>query len=710
MDERHLEKIKKHLQDTEAQERIHQSIQRGRSEVTVTIGRAADLFGFTENQLRDWEDRGLLNPQRYTKQRQYTLTDLDKLAIIRELIDAKYAPGDIPPDIDSIWKFISNISGQKEVTPTPRELQINHLRGADHFPIDQHVEHVYFKELFWRYYASRALRLSLTLICEEVSFSRAGLIIPLHKKNVSTLIQGTEDLHKVGESLVGWLGQTRSFYTFLTPVPSFQYPSDFIVQPLRIIEEDVPKEDKPEDNTLLVLPREESKHLTLSKLIVETVRRLILPLYDEVYDWHFYLGLGMRDILDPLFDFNSGLNHPDAILTGLAKRVVHLGGRTDKGEYRWRFCCILVPNNNDLPFQQRSLVVRAKTREAPSGYKVGTTLVSPEVPNISISLRAFQSGRIIYRHMVTPEDYTVANLDLEKPIGSAIAVPVGGENELPIAVMYVVSAHPDAFSKEDQRLLRMIGRMIEELLMAYEVRAQVTEQFNNLIVNPSVVDYSFEAFASENDFISDVEASLSKIEKMVVESIPNLDQQYTTKEGVCFIAIDIDNLTSLTNKYGDRLTKNLSRVVGLKLQNKVRTLFPNPTDCKHYHIYADRFYLLLNGVSLEEARSKAEELRQTLNGSYRIDALRCSIEQPTSSESMLLLSDVTVRLGVSSYPYTKLQEILHRYPHITRLASSAALIVRLLDMMLKAGLDEGGNVIISWDPLIWGYRRWVPSN
>src|SRR5438046_10356099 len=103
MYEHNPEIIRTYFQNEDVQERIPQNIQRGRLEATVTIGRAAELFDFTENQLRDWEDRGLLTPQRSTKQRHYTLADLDKLTIIRELIDAKYAPGDIPLDIDSIW-------------------------------------------------------------------------------------------------------------------------------------------------------------------------------------------------------------------------------------------------------------------------------------------------------------------------------------------------------------------------------------------------------------------------------------------------------------------------------------------------------------------------------------------------------------------------------------------------------------------------------
>jgi hypothetical protein len=65
---------------------------------------------------------------------------------------------------------------------------------------------------------------------------------------------------------------------------------------------------------------------------------------------------------------------------------------------------------------------------------------------------------------------------------------------------------------------------------------------------------------------------------------------------------------------------------------------------------------------------------------------------------------------VGSYAYVKIQEILQRYTNEIRLASTTAEIKRFLDVMLKAGLDERGNVIISWDPSIWGYKRWEPSD
>jgi len=154
----------------------------------------------------------------------------------------------------------------------------------------------------------------------------------------------------------------------------------------------------------------------------------------------------------------------------------------------------------------------------------------------------------------------------------------------------------------------------------------------------------------------------------------------------------------------------LSRIVGLRIQRQLRVLFTNPANCKLYHIYADRFYLLLKGVTLEQARAKAELFRQVLNGSYQVDALHSFSEQPPSPENMVVTPDITVRLGVATYPYKKLEEILQRYPNATAFASTTALITRDLASILKVGQDKGGNVIMSWDPKIHGFIRTSPES
>ncbi len=562
------------------------------------------------------------------------------------------------------------------------------------------------------------------LICEDVNFTRAGLILPLHKKDAFALIHQPEDLPEVGESLVGWLGQSRSFYTFLTAAPSFEYPRDFRILPLQAIEEGALKEDKPKDNTLLVVPRMEAdtRPISLTEPVVETIRRLLSPLYDEVPDWHFYLGQGRRDLLDPLIDFNSSANLSDAILNGLANMVISLGGKTTEGQNLWRFCCILLPNNPSLPMQQQRLVVRAQSKKSP--HILSVTYVSPEDPIISLSVRAFQSSHVIYRPNVSIEDTAIAYRNAEGSIHSAIAVPVGGEERLPIAVLYIISNEANAFSEDDQRLLRIFGRMIEELIMTYYARMQVTKRLNNLIITPSIVDTSFKNFLSENEFIRDVETLLNNLKIRIDEreerpdseriSLSDLkarsESEQLSKEVVSFIAIDLDNQTRYANKYGDQMAKNLSRTLGLRILEQLPVLFTKDKEYRLYHIYADRYYLLLNGIPLEQAREKAERLRQALNGSYRVDAVRTSIEQPTLPDSMVELLDLTVRLGVTSYEYKKLHKVLQRYPAVTAVADVRASILHFLDVSLNMGKKEGGNIIVAWNPEIWGLAPWQPKS
>src|SRR5258708_21550827 len=213
MDERNKPSVEEFLLRGDIQELIKKSIKRVRSEATVTIGRAASLFGFTENQLRDWEERGLLTPLRPPNgQRQYSYVELDKLAIIRELTKARYAPSDIPLDIYDIWEGIS--------------VQ-NHAFGKNgdtfgHVKMDERVAQIE-NQAFWRFFVSHILRLSLMLACEDAIEATLAIVLPLQTENVLNEDPKPEDLHLSGRSLVGWLSQNGAFTTFIDSSPRFEF-------------------------------------------------------------------------------------------------------------------------------------------------------------------------------------------------------------------------------------------------------------------------------------------------------------------------------------------------------------------------------------------------------------------------------------------------------------------------------------------------------
>ena len=697
MDERSLQSIKEHLQQEDAQKRILQHIQKGRAEATVTISRAAELFEFTENKLRDWEKYGFLNPLRPVGpmgRRLYTLRDLDKLAIIRELIDAGYSPGDIPPDIDQLW-FSAYFPGSgtengEYWNPTLRQSRIDDL------PINERIERARASATF-RYFASRALRLSLLLICEDMPDTQAGLLLPLEAEGGVTL-RRVEDITRLGETLVGWLDQTRSSYTFLTSAPSFEYTSDYRLHPLLAMKSGVAQEEVPEDATMIVVPRE-TRPLTLGADTIEMIRLLLRPLYEDVQNVRQCFGPGMRDMPEPATDLSIGSKYEDDILNGLAELIVHLGNQNAEGKARWHFCCIFLPDypSSLLSLQQRSLVVRAQSKYAP--YQIGITTLSSQARATGLCLKAFQSGHIIQLPEISPVDTTLSLRELEDPIGSAVAIPVEDNDGISVGVIYVVSEYPQAFSRSDLRLLRLVGKMVGELLDIYLVRLRAVGTLRNLMKYPEYVDTRFRDFLSENEFTRDIDALLSEVQT----------RDDPLKEVVSFIAVDIDNQSGLANRYGDQIAMDLVQTVGLRIHGQLRA-FKDDAAYELYHINTDRYYIVLKGLSLDQARAKAELLRQILGAPYQIDPLRIPAGQPTLHEHMVTFSNISVRLGVACYFYWKLKEVLLRCPPTTAVVETRMQIMGFLEEVLDLGKREGGNVVMSWEPNIRGFVRTSPSN
>ena len=692
MNEPNIERVRTYLQSKEVQERIQKSMQDARSKATVTISRAAGLFNFTESQLREWEKRGLLKTERTalsqdsktsTGHRQFSPDELDKLALIRELMDQGYALSEIPQNIDDIWQQIL-VKPQNQL-PHVKGQDGRYIRETKHLPIDKRVENVDL-ETFWRYFVSQALRLSLLLICEDVPDTIGGLVLPLQRDANSISVTDPNDLHIVGLSLIGWLGQNRAYYSFLDTAPSFEYPSDFRIEPLRVI-----KEGNSRYVPFFIVQRK-ARLLPLSDTVHETIQRLLGLVYRFVEQWQTHFDYGLRDWSYQVTNFRSDPKVTDTVLDGLAEMVVALGGKTPDGRDRWNFCNLFMPQDISLPLLQRILIVRAHSRNAP--IDVSTMRLS--VTNPGLTFRAYQSGHVNYRPKVMPPD--LAYRELEESIRSAIALPIAGEDGLAIGSLYIASGEIEAFSEADQRALRLITRMMEELLSTYQAYQQVRGSLADVIKNPGLVDVSFKEFLSENDFINDVEELLSSIREQ------ELTKQQA-EEVVSFITIDIDNQSSLATRLGDHVARNLSREVGLRIMGQLRT-YSEPELRRLYHLSEDRYYLFLKGVTIEEARNRAESLRRTLIGEYRVNARHNVMSRLMLRERLLDLPDVTVRLGVNSYNYGKLKEVLGRYPVETTIAETRALLMQNLDEGLVRGQREGGNCIITWDPGIWGYKLW----
>ncbi len=698
MEARNPQRIQNYLADEAVQRRVQQNIQRSRKDFAVTIGRASELSGFSISQLRDLERKGLLNPFRpeladaksATGQRQYPVAELEKLAIIRELTDANFPTGSIPSNISEIWAALqgsySEVSGASFASTgnSSRFLSIN-----------QRVDVAYFDSFYWRFYASRALQMVLMLVSEDVPGTYSGLMLPAREWRFEGFVPNAINLAEVGESLVGWLGQTRSFCTLLTLKPALEYPSDFRIVPLR--QEGSEQAYSSEDRTLVLVQRDEAKKLNFAEEVLEVARRLLKPLYEDRDDWQRYFGEGMQDLLSPGIDFTPRI--PDRVLTGLANMLIRLGGKESDGEERWRFCYILLPENQQLPLQQRSLVIRAMSQNV--HHKIGVTKLTPERYRTNLSIRAFQSSSIIYRQELSQEDVTPDFSEVEGPVRSNIAVPIGGETDEPLGVLYVASYKLAAFSQADFRLLRIMARMIEELLCGYLARKQFTWGLTDLMKTPRSVDTSFKDLGSENDFIDDIETLLKRIQERTFSPADREMTAPAISGQVSFIAIDIDDQDRIVRDYDEQMLRSLQRTIGQRIRDLLPALFSRYLDCKLYYIYAGRFYLLLHDFSLEETKRNALRLKKALEGNV-------AIKRSDLLGGTHVIPDLSLHLAVTWYSYEKLQEflVMKRQQSI---ADVSAILYRSLDSVLKLGMDEGGNVVYAWEQETRSFTAYQPD-
>ena len=678
MEEQNIQRVRRYLTDTHAQQRVREDIERAREDATVTIGRAAELFGFSESQLRDWESRGLLNPKRSKDkggQRLYALEELDKLALLKELTEiGDYSIGSIPSNISDIWHSLLSQQEQRTDFHAGRDKKADGTYPS----IDKRVDEA-GKADFWQYYISQTLRIALSLVFEDIPETIAGIILPLERKENAVPEWDSKDVDQLGPCLIGWRDQDRMFHTFYQEVPSFDYPTDFRVRGLRARENE---ESGPKDTTFIVIQRK-ARDLSLPLDVVEAVRRLLQPIYEDIHTWLQFFKESPRDIVYSTSALRS-INSSDSLLTFLANQVIRLGGKNTEGKDRWRFCSILLPRDSSLLLQMQTLVVQAQSQRSP--HTIGKTSVSPDASILSLSLRAFQSIHMLFRSPISTQDTAIVFRDLESPINSAIAMPIGGENGTPLGVLYVVSEEVEAFGKEYQRVLRLMGRVIRELLLLVQLRRQSEERLLDIITEPRVINRTLAGFASENKLINDIETLLRSIKNTNTSEI----------EGqTAFIALDIDDLTDVINRYDDYVSINLSRVLGNRIRAQIGPFY-SENDYQIYHAYSDRFYLRLDNVPLRQARVVAEELRQALQGNYLVPLTPAFIDKPKAKVETI--EGIKVRLGVLWYEHKKLSNLLERYPRETQLADVKSTIFDFLDTSLSKGKQMGGNCIISYYP------------
>ena len=107
----------------------------------------------------------------------------------------------------------------------------------------------------------------------------------------------------------------------------------------------------------------------------------------------------------------------------------------------------------------------------------------------------------------------LAYSDMEQSTRSAIAIPLGSADGMVAGAIYIASEEDEAFSPADQRALRLLTRMLEELLATFQARLFlfVSGRLSDALARPRIVDGSFRDFLSEEDFIDEFESLLNDI-------------------------------------------------------------------------------------------------------------------------------------------------------------------------------------------------------
>src|SRR5215467_6288828 len=89
--------------------------------------------------------------------RQFSPDELDKLALIKELMDQGFGLSEIPQNVDAIWEQVKG--EQHGQVSANGDHEIKNIPKSERIPVDKRVETA-DEEHFWRFFVSQALRIT----------------------------------------------------------------------------------------------------------------------------------------------------------------------------------------------------------------------------------------------------------------------------------------------------------------------------------------------------------------------------------------------------------------------------------------------------------------------------------------------------------------------------------------------------------------------
>jgi GGDEF domain-containing protein len=432
---------------------------------------------------------------------------------------------------------------------------------------------------------------------------------------------------------------------------------------------------------------------------------------DEYATGHPYASFGEGMVYSSP-EFMSDMTG-DRLLTRITELVIRLGnaeGATPSGgRGRWIFSAILTPDNVFLPPGQQSLVVTAQSRMSP--HTVGVTRLTPG-KNEGLSTQAALSGHMLLRRAIESTDAAVADAGFEDEPGPALALPVLGVYGRALAVLYIRSRYEQmtstyqTFTADDQMLLRVIGHIIGGIVSGYRGNYLARDVLAEMIKQPRSVDRFFQEFKSANAFWLDLETALrgASVAKEARKSSSTSTSASRATNPITLIAIDIDGHSNIFNEYGNNTARNLLRAVGRRIAGQplltsgaLMSAGASDRTRKYlYHLYGDRFCLLLENFSHDDAKLYAANLRELLNGDYTLEISRAMGGQ-AAPVTKFKMYGVSVRIALISYDSESLRRLLAPVvagdrPIFGHIDEPVQYVISLITNALDDGLNQGKQV------------------
>lgn len=745
------DKIHQHLRDTATRKRLNERFTSARDQLTTTIGEAAKLANISPEKARYAEVIGILSPGRShdskgddnkgSPHRRYSLGELNRLIVMGDLIDQGFSMTDIA-------RFFSHERSSTDII-------LDSIQAPDLAARLRRAESAYLQRMM----VPRLLYFAQCLLLGDVVDCSIALVLPVAADASETRpgfsVTRADDLPLVGPSLVGWHSRSHPYCVLYMREPRMDDATRYELRSVDAMCEEAGVADaqthrRPTGAYLLIEP--EFAHLLYAPPSVRAradaegqpedaerdwppnpravayrlLRYLQAPPAEIVGDGdndndsdsdkdneyapgHRYASVGEGMVYSSP-EFMSDMTG-DRLLTQITELVLHLGNAASAPRSsrrgRWIFSAILTPDNLYLPPGQQSLVVTAQSAESP--HTVGVTRLTPG-KNEGLSTLAALSGHMLLRRAIESTDAAVADTGFEDEPGPALALPVLGSYGRALAVLYIRSKYEkdtsthQTFAADDQMLLRVIGHVIGGIVSGYRGNYLARDVLAEMMKQPRAVDRFFQEFKSANAFWADLETALrgASSAKETRKSAATSASRATNP--ITLIAIDIDGHSNIFNEYGNNTARNLLRAMGRRIASQslltsgtlMSTGASDRARKNLYHMYGDRFCLLLENFSRQDAEVYAANLRDLLSGDYTLEISRATGSQ-AAPVTKFKIHEVSVRLALISYDGDSLRRLLGPVvaagrPILGPVGEPAQYVISLITNALDAGLNQGKQV------------------